>query len=124
MRILNATRDTTLAEKGWRAAKVLERMKGLLGRDGLEDGEGIHIDPCNSIHTFFMRFPIDVLFLDKEGVVVRAFEAMPAWRMTRVYAKAKSVVELPAGTLARTGTYEGDRIVFGQLTDAEGAAAS
>ena len=112
MRIRNATRDTVLADRGEAAVRVGERMKGLLGRDGLEPGEGLHIDPCSGIHTFFMRFPIDVLFLDGSGKVVRAFEALPPWRMTRMYASARSVVELPAGTLAATGTYEGDRVVF------------
>jgi uncharacterized membrane protein (UPF0127 family) len=124
MVITNATRGTTLANRGWRAAKALARMKGLLGRSGLEAGEGIHIEPCNSIHTFFMRFAIDVLFLDREGKVLRAFEALPPWRVTRVYARARSVVELPPGTLAATGTYEGDQVVFGQLTDVQGADAS
>ncbi len=124
MVITNATRGTTLADRAWRAAKARERMKGLLGRSGLEAGEGIHIDPCNSIHTFFMRFTIDVLFLDRSGKVVRAFAALPPWRLTRVYAKARSVVELPPGTLAATGTYEGDQVVFGQLTDGPEADAS
>lgn len=112
MVIRNATRDTVLADRAWAALRMGERMKGLLGRDGLGSGEGIHIDPCNSIHTFFMRFAIDVLFLDKQGTVVRAFEGLPPWRLTRVYAGARSVVELPPGTLSATGTYEGDRIVF------------
>ena len=124
MVITNATRGTTLADRAWRAAKVRERMKGLLGRDSLGTGEGIHIDPCNSIHTFFMRFAIDVLFLDRSGKVVRAFEALPPWRLTRVYATARSVVELPPGTLSATGTYEGDQLVFGQLTDDNRADAS
>lgn len=123
MVITNATRGTTLADRGWRAAKMLERLKGLLGRSGLEAGEGIHIEPCNSIHTFFMRFAIDVLFLDRAGTIVRAFEAIPPWRLTRIYPKAHSVVELPPGTLAATGTYEGDRVVFGQLTDTPGPEA-
>ncbi len=111
MEFRNATRNTILATRGWRATRAFERMKGLLGRDGLEEGEGIQIDPCNSIHTFFMRFPIDVLFLDRDGIVIRAFAAIPPWRLTRIYGRARSVIELPAGTLERCETYEGDRIV-------------
>jgi len=108
--IRNTTRDTVLASAGWRATRALERMKGLLGRDELGEGEGIQIEPCNSIHTFFMRFAIDVLFIDRDGVVVRAFSAIPPWRLTRIYGRARSVIELPPGTLERTQTFEGDRI--------------
>ncbi len=100
-----------LATRGWRAKKAFERMRGLLGRDGLEEGEGIQIEPCNSIHTFFMRFSIDVLFVDRDGVVIRAFSAIPPWRLTRIYGKARSVIELPPGTLERCQTFEGDHIV-------------
>ncbi len=112
MEIVNASRNVCLADRGWRAESLFARMKGLLGRTHLEAGEGLHIVPCNSIHTFFMNFPIDVLFLDREQVILRAFPAMKPWRLTRVYPRAHSVVELPAGTLERTGTYEGDRVQF------------
>jgi len=115
MQILNATRGTTLATEASRATGVFERMKGLLGRASLAEGEALQIDPCNSIHTFFMRFPIDVLFVDKEGLVLRAFSAIRPWRLTRVYFQAKSVIELPAGTLEKTQTFEGDRIQWGPL---------
>lgn len=111
-RAVNESNGRTLADRSERAAGVLQRMKGLLGRDGLERGEGLHIVPCNSIHTFFMRFSIDVLFLDHEGTVLRALDAIPPWRATRVYAKARSVLELPAGTLAETSTRAGDRVAF------------
>lgn len=112
MRIVNESRGVVLADRGWRATSVFARMKGLLGRQTLERGEGLHILPCNSIHTFFMRFPIDVLFLDRDQVILRAFPDLPPWRLTRIYPRAHSVVELPAGTLEATGTYEGDRVQF------------
>lgn len=114
MEIRNTTRGTTLADRATRADGWMQRLKGLLGRDSLQAGEGLHIDPCTSIHTFFMRFPIDVLFIDTEGMVVRAFESIRPWRATRMYPKARSVVELPVGTLKATETYEGDVISFSE----------
>lgn len=72
----------------------------------------MHIQPCNSIHTFFMRIPIDVLFLDADGVIIKQLPALPPWRASAVYLKARSVLELPAGTLQASGTQEGDRLAF------------
>lgn len=78
------------------ADSLFTRMKGLLGRDSLADGLCLWIKPCKGVHTFFMRFPIDVLFLDKEWRVVEIVRNLPPNRMTPVYAKAASVLELPA----------------------------
>jgi len=121
MEILNESRGTVLAHAATQARRPLERMRGLLGRAGLEAGEALIIEPCSSIHTFFMRFPIDVAFLDAEGRVLRALCDLPPWRATRIYPRAKRVVELPAGTLAQTETYEGDLLTFAGLTPAQGA---
>ena len=70
------------------------------------------IEPCTSIHTFFMRFTIDALFVAKDGRVVRAIAELRPWRATRVYPSAALVIELPAGTLRRTATAEGDALAF------------
>ena len=110
MRLVNATRGTVLAERAGLARRALERLRGLLGRSSLPEGEGLVIEPCTSIHTFFMRFPIDVLFLDAQGRVLRAIAALGPWRATRIYPRAARVAELPAGTLLRTGTAEGDLV--------------
>ncbi len=91
------------------------RLKGLLGRRHLQPGEGLHIVPCNSIHMFFMRFPIDVAFLDPNRRVVRAIHTIKPWRATRIYLDADSALELEAGVLARTGTVEGDLLKFERL---------
>ena len=80
--VQNDTRQSELADKVELAASFGARLKGLLGRDGLPEGQGLWIDPCNSVHTFFMRFPIDVLFLDKSQRVVRVLIDLPARRMT------------------------------------------
>lgn len=81
------------------AETVAARVRGLLGRKELPAGEGLLIRPCMSIHTFFMKFPIDAVFLDGDNRIVALHRALPPNRMTRIYPKARSVLELPAGTL-------------------------
>lgn len=110
MKLVNETRGATLAEKAQLAVRALDRMKGLLGRAELAAGQALVIKPCTSIHTFFMRFPIDVLFLDEAGAVLRAIHDLRPWRLTRIYPRASCVAELPAGVLRRTGTGEGDLV--------------
>jgi uncharacterized protein len=108
----NRTRSCVLAEQTERTSSAWERMRGLLGREGLPHGHALLIAPCNSIHMFFMRFAIDALFLDKDGRVVKAIPRLAPWRATRVYLAARSVLELAAGTLEETGTQLGDVIEF------------
>ncbi len=112
MRVLNATRGMPLASTGARATGFLDRSRGLLGRKGLEAGEGLLIDPCSGIHTFFMAFPIDAIFVDKEGIVVHLAREIPPQRMSRYVFRARAVLELPAGVIDATGTQVGDRLVF------------
>jgi uncharacterized protein len=111
-RLVNRTRGAVLAERVQRAERLGERLRGLLGRGALGDGEALAIAPCASIHTFFMRFPIDAVFLDQRGRVLRAIARLRPWRATRPHLRARQVVELPAGTLSRTGTREGDELAF------------
>jgi hypothetical protein len=111
-RLVNRTRGAVLADHVQRAERVLDRKRGLLGRTALGDGEALAIAPCGSIHTFFMKFEIDAVFLDRRGRVVRALAGLRPWRATRFHLRAEQVVELPAGTLARTGTREGDELAF------------
>ena len=112
VRLLNRTRGAVLALRVERAERVLDRLRGLLGRASLEEGEALAIAPCASIHTFFMKFPIDAVFLDRRGRVVRAVPDLTPWRATRFHLRADLAVELPAGTLARTGTREVDELAF------------
>ena len=104
--------DRLVADKVELAATWKSRLKGLLGRGCLPEGEGLHLVPCSSIHMFFMRFPIDVAFLDARGRVVRAVHGIKPWRATRIYFEAHSALELAAGTLARTAVHEGDLLRF------------
>jgi len=85
-------------------------MRGLLGRSDLPRGEGILLRPAGSIHTFFMRFPIDAVFLDREQVVIGIENALPPWR-TAKRKGAKAVLELAEGEAARRGLAVGDALV-------------
>lgn len=104
--IVNATRGHALCV-GQLADNPLLRMRGLLGRSGLPAGEGILLTPAPSIHTAFMRFPIDALFLDRELRVIKIVEKLGPWRMASK-ARARSVLELAAGESARCGVKVGD----------------
>ena len=112
MRLLNRRSGAVLAGRVERAVSVRARLRGLLGRTSLPEGEALVIEPCTSIHTFFMRFPIDAAFLARDGRVLRAISFLRPWRATRSYPAAALVVELPAGTLQRTQTQEGDALDF------------
>ena len=85
------------------------RKKGLLGRDSLPEGTALIIAPCQAIHTFAMRFAIDVLFVSKDGQVLKVRQAVPPRRIA-VSVRAFAVVELPAGAIERSGTQAGDRL--------------
>jgi uncharacterized membrane protein (UPF0127 family) len=94
------------ARTGW------SRMVGLLAHASLPVGEGLLLAPAWSIHTWFMRFPIDVVFLDREHRVLRVFPALPAWRLVSGTRAAHTVLEFGAGTLARTPLAPGDQVTF------------
>ena len=92
------------------AASPFSRMKGLLGRSELRPGEGLLLRPASAIHTFFMRFPIDAVFLDRDWRVVGIEGDIAPWR-TAARKGAKAVLELPAGESARRGLRPGDLLV-------------
>lgn len=81
-----------------------------MGRSSLEEGEGLLIEPCTWIHTFGMAFPVDVLYLDDEGEVAYACCSLHPNRLGPFVGRAHSVLELPAGTIVRSGTNIGDRL--------------
>jgi uncharacterized membrane protein (UPF0127 family) len=111
LRVHNQSRDTTLADRALIADNSKTRKTGLLKHDRLESGEGLWITPCEGIHTVGMKFPIDVLFLDKKRKVVKIRAAMPRWRMAASLF-AHSVLELPSGTAQATQTSSGDQLEF------------
>lgn len=79
---------------------------------GLKAHSALIIKPCNSVHTLFMKFPIDILFLDKNNKVVKVKHSLKPFRITAIYFNARIVIELPAGTAKATNTREEDSIAF------------
>jgi uncharacterized membrane protein (UPF0127 family) len=85
------------------------RRQGLLGRSGLADGDAVILAPCSAIHTAFMQFPIDVLFLDRAGNVLKTAPVVPPWRVRMAW-RGFAVVELAAGALRASETRTGDGV--------------
>jgi uncharacterized protein len=109
LRVTNKTRDCELADRADIADTSATRRTGLLKHTGLAPGEGLWIVPSEGVHTFAMKFTIDVIFLNKKRVVLKTRPNMVKSRMS-LCLTAHSVVELPAGTIERTGTQKGDQL--------------
>ena len=107
--VRNITRGSLLGERVEIAGTNVKRSKGLLGRKELPCGEGMWIIPCESVHTFFMQFPIDLIYLDKKLRVKKVKSSVKPWRISACLS-AHSVLELPAGTIQGTGTERGDSL--------------
>src|SRR5271170_370462 len=105
----NITRGVALTERGRVADTFSTRLVGLLRDKGLAPGDGLWIVPCNSIHSVGMKFVFDAVFLDKNLRVVHLMREMKPWRASKMVWSAKSVLELPAGMIAQTGTEIGDQ---------------
>jgi uncharacterized protein len=101
------------------ADTTLRRLRGLLGRSGLRGGEGIVLRPAWSIHTAFMRFPIDVVFLDPDQTVIQIFPELRPWRTASIRG-AREIVELAAGECHRRGLEVGDRVAWASVADERG----
>lgn len=102
--VVNLTRNTELGDRIRIAQTSLTRMIGLLPRRHLSPGEGLLIRPSQGVHTIGMRFPIDVIFLDANFGVIHLHRSMQPFRLTAVHWKSRSVLELPAGTIAASST--------------------
>ena len=111
LRVRNLTRDRELADRADIADTSAKRRTGLLKHTGLERGEGLWIVPCEGVHTFAMKFTIDVVFLDKKRKIRKIRPNMVKSRIS-LSLLAHSVLELPAGTLDQTGTQKGDQLEF------------
>ncbi len=112
MRIRNVTQGTLLASNAQPARGFVQRLVGLLGHSSLPPGQALILDPCSSVHTAFMRFPIDVLFVDRTGRVVKAVSNLKPFRVSGVLRGRCSTIELASGTIANTATSPGDQISF------------
>jgi uncharacterized protein len=120
LRVFNRTRETVLGDQVREADSFVSRLAGLIGTRDLPAGRGLWIRPCRGVHTFGMRYPIDVAYLGRGRLVLRIRPALQPNRIGGYCPTARSILELPAGTLRRTGTVPGDRLEFlaasGRLT--------
>lgn len=108
----NRTRSTYLATELLVARTHWTRFRGLMATDPsrFRRGQGLWITPCHGVHTFAMRFPIDVLYLDHERIVIHIEEELKPWRMAAIRVLATSVLELPTGTIRDSRTELGDQV--------------
>lgn len=113
----NPTRGSVLAERVGIAATRRARAVGLLLHNALPEGEGLWIVPSRGVHTWGMRFAIDIVALDAQGRVVDLVPDMKPWRVRLPRAGCVGVLELPAGTIARSGTRCGDEVAFEIVRD-------
>lgn len=118
LRVLNLTRNTEIACMLEVADSGPKRNKGLLGRASLSPGEGLWIIPCEAVHTFWMQFPIDLVWLDASKRILKLTAGVPPWRLAGSL-WARSVLELPAGTIGATRTQIGDTLDFSEAVFAE-----
>lgn len=119
-RALNQTRGTLLCARLEAADGIAEQSRGLLGRERLEPECGMPFEnspllPFMWMHMFFMRFPIDIVFLDKSRRVIRINRELKPWRVSSVVFGARTALELESGAAARSGTETGDKIILQEL---------
>ncbi len=110
--IRNASRNTTVSQKPFHAVRLRDRTRGMIGRDFGVSFDAMVFSACNAIHTFFMRIPLDVIFLNRENVVVSMYRGLRPWHPCVCSLNARSVVELPAGAIDASSTEIGDRFIF------------
>lgn len=118
--VKNITRGGMLVEHVQVARTYWERLIGLMGRKTMARDEGLIINPCSSVHTHWMRFPIDVVYVNQEDVVVGIDQNLLPWRLGRFYKGARYVIELNGGVAAAAGLQVGDSL---RLVEAEDEAA-
>jgi hypothetical protein len=110
MRIINLRNNAVLADKAEIADSFLKRLIGLLNRESLKKGEALILTPSNCIHSLFMRFTIDVIFLDKPGKVIGLLPSFKPFRLSPIYFNSNLAIELPKSTIQLTQTLLGDII--------------
>ena len=115
LRAANRARGSILGTRIGLADRWWQRLRGLIGRSELEPGEGLVLRPCRAVHMAWMSFPIDVAFLDRRGEVVATYHALAPGARSSWHSSAVDALELPPGTLARTGTVNGDTIVYTEV---------
>lgn len=99
MKVQISYKDKILSDNIRLADTPATRIIGLMFKKNIKGADGLLLDPCNSIHTFFMRYSLDVVFLSKSNEVIKVIRNLKPWRMTLIYFKARKTLELPAGKL-------------------------
>ncbi len=113
MKLVNQTKGIEVSQEMWRADRLIPRMVGLLAMSSLAPEQALWIDRCNSIHTFFMRFPIDVVFVSRDLKVRATYENVKPWRLIFPVWNARSTIEMPIGTIRRGQIEVGDQLQCG-----------
>ena len=116
MEILNLTKGTVCVRQTYKAERFQERLIGMIGKK-FTHFDGMVFDRCNAVHTFFMKMPIDILFVSREGKVLKSVEKFPSWRPFLYCKNSFYVIELPCGAIARSGTEKGDQLSFGSVPE-------
>lgn len=115
-RLLNSRTGATIAERLSVADSILSRFRGLLFRRPLAEDEALLLRPCSQVHMFFMPYPIDVVCCSRENIVLDLQPDLKPWRVSRGVIGCKSIIELPAGTIARTDLERGDLLIVKQVS--------
>lgn len=110
LKLINKSKKNIIVENLFLADSIWSRTKGLMGKKDLAEEEGLLLVPCNSVHSMFMRFPIDLLFLDRELNIIRIIEKFKPWRATPMFRDCRQVVELKAGVALKKGVSVRDEL--------------
>lgn len=112
MKVYNSSKNNLIADDVKAAQNFFTRSFGLLLRKSLSDNEGLIIKPCCSIHTFFMKFPIDVLFINKNNEIIALYENVKPYRILPIHLNSYYVIELSSGSVSEKNVEKGDLITI------------
>lgn len=110
VKVINQRSGQVIAENILYANSMYKRFIGLMGKNEINHNEGVFLTPCNSIHMMFMKFPLDIIFLDRKNKVIHITENIKPWQISRIVFKAQSVLEVMAGKARETDLQVGDKI--------------
>ena len=113
-KLYHVERELVLVENLMMATTFIRRLRGLMFTAELLPGEGLFLSPCNSVHTFFMRYPLDVLFLDGQMQILRCLSCIQPNRISPLIRGARHAVEMPAGNIKQYGISAGDSLLISE----------